>query len=98
MLRHHYGVAFGTNAGARWRQLFVVALMPWLKKYRNLRNLDRVLEEKEANFLEGSETLGISEKGIQLPVLRKRKGTAPAAAPNNGTNGVRRGGALTASF
>lgn len=75
LMRHAYGHNFGSNAGARWRQLFCVALMPWLKKYRSLRNLERVLEEKAAaSLVEGSSAPGLTaEEMVQLSVFRQRR-------------------------
>lgn len=34
LLKLRYGDAFGTAAGAAWRILFTLGLMPWLRKYR----------------------------------------------------------------
>jgi hypothetical protein len=34
LLKLRYGSAFGTRAGAAWRILFTLALMPWLRNYR----------------------------------------------------------------
>ena len=49
-LRH--GGNFGKTSGSMWRLLFVVALMPWLKKYRiqdelNLDDEDLLKKIKE---------------------------------------------------
>ena len=75
LMRHAYGHNFVSNAGARWRQLFCVALMPWLKKYRSLRNLERVLEEKAAaSLVVGSSAPGLTvEEMAQLSAFRQRR-------------------------
>ena len=34
LLKLYNGKDFGTQAGAYWRMLFVLALMPWMRNYR----------------------------------------------------------------
>jgi hypothetical protein len=34
LLKLRYGDAFGNRAGGQWRLIFVLSLMPWLRRYR----------------------------------------------------------------
>ena len=38
---------FGSEAGASWRQLFVLSLMPWLSKWRVINDLHQATDLKE---------------------------------------------------
>ena len=50
LMKLRHGDRFMTNAGVAWRQLLVVAIMPWLTKYRvfhDERRTDAVIEAEE---------------------------------------------------
>ena len=50
LMKLRHGDRFISNAGTAWRQLLIVALMPWLTKYRVFRDerqTDAVIEAAE---------------------------------------------------
>ena len=68
MLKLRNGKHFGTQAGAGWRMLFVLALLPWMRKYRvviptklgadrMLLTLESVTERSTRSNLDGSSNL-----------------------------------------
>ena len=46
LLKLRYGSEFGTRAGSAWRLLYVLTLMPWLRKYRVSNGSMTDLEEQ----------------------------------------------------
>lgn len=49
LMKLRYGEHFGNRAGSTWRLIFVYALMPWLSKYRILREVKAEDEVTEDN-------------------------------------------------
>jgi hypothetical protein len=66
---------FGSNVGAVWRQLFVLALMPWMKKHRifseerisqamealSIRRMEEVEDAKALHKRFGEDVVGMAE-------------------------------------
>ena len=55
MMKLRYGDDFGHRANSLWRVLFVLCLMPWMRKYRlrplpTLEDLDEQIEEAQAEL------------------------------------------------
>jgi hypothetical protein len=50
LLKLRYGKEFAIRAGGQWRLIFVLALMPWLRRYRLEDSLEYEMEHtKETN-------------------------------------------------
>ena len=80
LLKLNYGKKFGTRGGSAWRLLYVMTLMPWLKKYRaSVRQMDYTSMGsfgKSLGHVENDETDGEAQTAEQpLPVEKKSSKT-----------------------
>ena len=65
MMRLKHGVNFGTRAGSCWRNLFILFLMPWLRKHRVTRG-ERIKELLDAAYEYTREEVGGSSPGFNV--------------------------------
>jgi hypothetical protein len=83
MMRLKYGSHFGSRVGSCWRIVFVLYLMPWLRKHRvsycekltdNRENLDNTISSLTGNVLNAvnviSETVMLDYVPTKGPVVK----------------------------
>lgn len=52
LMRYKYGDAFGSDAGAAWRRIFVSTLFPWILKYKETMEEEDVEEEEDTKMID----------------------------------------------
>ena len=57
LMKLRYGDKFASNAGCAWRQLLVLAIFPWMSKYRLFKDERQTSAEDEADEIEEEEEL-----------------------------------------
>lgn len=79
MMKLCYGKDFGHRANSCWRVLFVLCLMPWMRKYRlrelpSLEGLDEEIEEAEAELAatKGDGQPATSQQRLQRAATKRR--------------------------
>jgi len=77
MMKLRYGNDFGHRANACWRLLFVLCLMPWMRKYRlrafpSLEGLDLEIEEAEAELAIEEDEIAAGDGVAPDRALRRR--------------------------
>lgn len=68
LLKLRHGPKFGNQAGAAWRILFVLALMPWMRKYRQYPDVETDEEKKGRRDSAGYKELVFRNQALELEV------------------------------
>lgn len=74
LIKLYNGKGFGTQAGAYWRILFVLALMPWMRNHRVHTSGGILLDNQEDDGKDGAASLR-----EQIQVEMERRGTSGGA-------------------
>lgn len=86
MLKLRHGTNFGTQAGAMWRILITVALMPWLRRYRTANHDDSLYDRIKGMSTESSSAFKAKVNELLNENARLRK-TLKAFVASGGAAG-----------
>ena len=76
MMKLRYGNDFGQRSGSCWRVLFVLCLVPWMRKYRlrsisSMEGLEQEIEQVESD-LKAEETNLPSERRLEREETKRK--------------------------